>query len=113
GLPSRCTTPSTHSSNLARDRPRPESGPELSMDEIRTLLGDLRSAGTLFLTLTGGEAMAHPRFWEVADEAAARSFALTVLSNGTLLTAAACARLAAYPNLCGVTLSGYAASAAC
>jgi radical SAM protein with 4Fe4S-binding SPASM domain len=79
------------------------------MEEIRALFDDLRRAGTLFLSLTGGEAMAHPRFWEIADESAARGFALTVLTNGTLLTAEACARLAGYANLWGVSLSVYGA----
>jgi len=105
----RCNIRCTHCYNFDRDLPRPQSGPELSMTEIRSLMDDLRRAGTLFLTLTGGEAMVHPGFWEIADEAAARGFALSVLSNGTLLTEAACDRLAAYPNLWGVSLSLYGA----
>ncbi|HLY11607.1 MAG TPA: radical SAM protein [Planctomycetota bacterium] len=108
----RCNIRCTHCYNFDRDQPRPSSGPELSMDEIRLLLGDLRRSGTLFLTLTGGEAMLHPRFWEIADEAASRGFALSVLSNGTLLTGHACGRLAAYPNLWAVSLSVYGAGAA-
>jgi len=107
----RCNIRCTHCYNFDRDQPRPASGPELSMDEIRALLGDLRRAGTLFLTLTGGEAMVHPRFWDIADEAAARGFALSVLSNGTLLTEQACERLAAYPGLWSVALSVYGATA--
>src|SRR6185436_20197766 len=89
----RCNIRCTHCYNFDRDQPRSGSGPELSLAEIRPLLDDLRRAGTLFLSLTGGEAMVHPRFWEIADEAAARGFAVTVLSNGTLLTDSACARL--------------------
>jgi MoaA/NifB/PqqE/SkfB family radical SAM enzyme len=90
----RCNIRCTHCYNFDRDQPRPASGAELSLEEIRALMDDLRRAGTLFLSLTGGEAMVHPRFWEIADEAAARGFALQVLSNGTLLTEAACDRLA-------------------
>ena len=107
----RCNIRCTHCYNFDRDQPRSESGPELSMAEIRPLLDDLRRAGTLFLSLTGGEAMVHPRFWEIADESAARGFAVTVLSNGTLLTEAACDRLAGYANLWGVSLSVYGARA--
>lgn len=106
----RCNIRCTHCYNFDRDAPRPAVGPELSMEEIRALLADLRRAGTLFLALTGGEAMAHPRFWEVADLAAASGFAVLLLSNGTLLTAAACERLACYPNLWGVSLSVYGAT---
>lgn len=108
----KCNIRCTHCYNFDRDRPRPASDRELSMDEIRALMDDLRRAGTLFLSVTGGEAMAHPRFWEICDEAAARSFALTVLSNGTLLTTEACDRLATYANLWGVSLSVYGATAA-
>jgi radical SAM protein with 4Fe4S-binding SPASM domain len=108
----RCNIRCTHCYNFDRDQLRPASAPELSLEEIRALLDDLRRAGTLFLTVTGGEALMHPHFWEIADEAAARGFALTVLSNGTLLTEPACARLAAYPNLWGVSLSVYGACAA-
>lgn len=108
----RCNIRCTHCYNFDRDLPRPASAPELTMEEIRALLEDLRRAGTLFLTLTGGEALMHPRFWEIAEEAASRGFALTVLSNGTLLTESACARLAAIPALWGVSLSVYGATAA-
>ncbi len=108
----RCNIRCTHCYNFDRDLPRPAPDPELTMDEIRALFGELRRAGTLFLTLTGGEAMMHPRFWEIADLAASQGFALSVLSNGTLLTERACARLAAYPNLWAVSLSVYGASAA-
>jgi len=108
----RCNIRCTHCYNFDRDQPRPAPGGELTMEEIRALLDDLRRAGTLFLTLTGGEAMVHPRFWEIADEAASRGFAIQVLSNGTLLTEDACDRLASYANLWSIGLSVYGASAA-
>ena len=107
----RCNIRCTHCYNFDRDQPRPASGGELTMEEIRALMADLRRAGTLFLSLTGGEAMVHPRFWDIADEAASRGFALQVLSNGTLLTEEACDRLASYVNLWGVGLSVYGATA--
>ncbi|MBV8878518.1 MAG: radical SAM protein [Planctomycetaceae bacterium] len=107
----RCNIRCTHCYNFDRDQPRPASAAELSMPEIRTLLGDLRRAGTLFLTLTGGEAMAHPRFWEISEDALSSGFALQVLSNGTLLTEQACDRFAGYPGLWGVSLSVYGATA--
>jgi radical SAM protein with 4Fe4S-binding SPASM domain len=60
--------------------------------------------------LTGGEAMVHPQFWDILAEAAAQSFAVTILSNGTLLSEETCDRLASFPNLWGVSLSLYGAS---
>ncbi len=105
-----CNIRCTHCYNFDRDRPRPLPAPELSFEEIRLLLDDLRASGTLFLALTGGEAMIHPRFWDILDEAAARSFAVTLLSNGTLLTERSCERLAGYRNLMDVSLSVYGAT---
>ncbi len=107
----RCNLRCVHCYNFDRDQPRPAAAPELSYDEILRVLDELRQAGTLFLSLTGGEAMAHPRFWDVVEAAAERRFALTLLSNGTLLTSEACARLAALPHLWGVSLSLYGARA--
>jgi radical SAM protein with 4Fe4S-binding SPASM domain len=107
----RCNIRCTHCYNFDRDQPRGSTAPELTMTEIHALLTDLRRAGTLFLSLTGGEAMVHPHFWEIADAAVRHGFALSVLSNGTLLTEEASARLAAYPNLWGVSLSVYGARA--
>ncbi len=108
----RCNIRCVHCYNFDRGVGRAAPDPELSLAEIRTLLGDLRRAGTLFLGLTGGEALVHPRFWEILDEAAAHSFAVQLLSNGTLLSERVCDRLAAYPNFLGASLSLYGARAA-
>ena len=110
-LTQRCNIRCTHCYNFDRGGARPPAGPELSFDEIRALLDDLRAAGTLFVALTGGEAMMHPRFWDILDETAARHFAVYLLSNGTLLTEEACTRLSGYPNLWDVSLSLYGARA--
>lgn len=105
----RCNLRCVHCYNYDRSAGAPPPGPELSFDEILGLLDDLRSSGTLFLSLTGGEPMTHPRFWDLLDEAAARRFAVNLLTNGTLLDAEACGRLARYPNLWQVSLSFYGA----
>ncbi len=104
----RCNLRCSHCYNFDRDAP-PPSPPDLGFEEILRLLDDLRSAGTLFLSLTGGEPMAHPRFWDILDEAAARRFAVTLLTNGTFLTEEACDRLARYGNLWQASLSLYGA----
>jgi len=105
----RCNIRCTHCYNFDRDLPRPTPAPELSYPEILGLLDDFRREGTLYLSLTGGEAMVHPRFWDILDEAAARRFVITVLSNGTLLTPEACDRFAPYVALAGLSLSVYGA----
>jgi radical SAM protein with 4Fe4S-binding SPASM domain len=108
----KCNIRCTHCYNFDREAPRPAAEPELSFDEVLPLLDQLRQAGTLFLGLTGGEALVHPRFWDILDEAAARNFAVNVLSNGTLLTESVCDRLTAYPSLWLTSLSVYGARAA-
>lgn len=108
----RCNIRCTHCYNFDRSGPRPAAGAELSFDEIRRLLDDLRRSGTLYLALTGGEAMSHPRFWDVLDEAASRNFAITLLTNGTLLSEKPCDRLASVPALADVSVSVYGATAA-
>ncbi|HXU61576.1 MAG TPA: hypothetical protein VN962_07750, partial [Polyangia bacterium] len=55
----RCNIRCLHCYNFDRDTRGPACGdgheaPELSLDEIHRVLGELREAGTLFLSLTGG-----------------------------------------------------------
>ena len=65
------------------DRP-PKS--ELTLAEYRDVLDQLADEGTLFLTLTGGEPLIRPDFFEIASYARRKEFALTIFSNGTLIT---------------------------
>ncbi|EGV15844.1 radical SAM protein [Thiocapsa marina] len=57
-------------------------GVPLSFEQYRRLLEDLAEMQVLFLTLTGGEPLAHPRFFEIAALARTLGFALRVKSSG-------------------------------
>jgi radical SAM protein with 4Fe4S-binding SPASM domain len=105
-----CPLRCSHCYNFDRNRPAPARGPDLAFDEILSLMDDLRAAGTLFLSITGGEPLAHARIWDLLEEAAARHFAVNLQTNGTLLTEKACNRLARHRNLWGVSLSVYGAT---
>lgn len=59
---------------------------ELSFDEICGVLDQLVEAGTVFLTLTGGEVLSRRDALEIVDAAAARGFVVKVLTNATLIT---------------------------
>ena len=59
---------------------------ELSTDEVKRLLDDLAREGFLFLTLTGGEVLLRRDFFELAWHAKRLRFAVTVFTNGTLVT---------------------------
>ncbi len=59
---------------------------ELTLDEITDLLDQLRKMGSLWLLLTGGEALLRPDFTEIYLAAKKRGFLVTVFTNATLIT---------------------------
>lgn len=73
---------------------------------------DLRKLGTLSLSLTGGEPLAHPQFFEIAEAARERAFALRIFTNGALIrTADVAQRLAALkPSVIEMSLHGATAA---
>lgn len=58
---------------------------ELSLSEVKDILDQLAAANCLFLTLSGGEALTRADFFDIARYAKAKSFALKIFSNGTLI----------------------------
>ena len=74
--------------------PRHHDRVRLSYAEWLPVLDDLRTLGTLVVTLTGGEALAHPEFFDIAEAVRARAFALRVLTNGALVDDARAERIA-------------------
>jgi MoaA/NifB/PqqE/SkfB family radical SAM enzyme len=58
---------------------------ELTLEEYRSLFSQLYTAGTFFLTLTGGEPLARADLPEIVALADEFDFATEILSNGTLL----------------------------
>jgi mycofactocin biosynthetic radical S-adenosylmethionine protein MftC len=59
-----------------------------------SVLDELRLLGTLTVTFTGGEPMAHPGFFEIAEAARQRAFAVMIFTNGALINEDAADRLA-------------------
>jgi MoaA/NifB/PqqE/SkfB family radical SAM enzyme len=58
----------------------------LGLAEWSEVLDDLRELGTLSVTITGGEPLAHPRFADIARAARDRHFSVRVFTNGALVT---------------------------
>jgi MoaA/NifB/PqqE/SkfB family radical SAM enzyme len=81
----------------------------LELNEIKPLLSKLRKSGVLFLTLTGGEPLIHPRFWDILAEANRLSFAVRVFTNGALIDEPAADKLEKDRPYC-VEMSIYGAS---
>lgn len=90
-------------------RPRP-AREELTLDEIRRVLGQLAAAGTFFLTLSGGEVFMRRDFLDIVAAARALGFSVTVFTTGTLLTPQSAQALAALHPL-SVEISVYSARA--
>lgn len=61
-------------------------GGELTLEEWEKTFDALAEAGCLLLGITGGEPLVHPRFFEIAEAARARRFALKLLTNASLVT---------------------------
>ncbi len=74
--------------------PRHHDLRRLTLGEWEAVLDDLRRLGTLTVTLTGGEPLAHPQFFELAAAVRQRAFLLRVFTNGTLVDDEAAGRLA-------------------
>jgi radical SAM protein with 4Fe4S-binding SPASM domain len=73
----------------------PLNQPELTTAEGMALLDQLAEAGSLRLTLTGGEILTRRDFFPLAQHARERGFALTLKTNATLITPAVADRIAA------------------
>lgn len=82
-------------------------GEYLTLEEIYRLLSDLRKAGVLYFTLTGGEPMVHPHFWEILEKAKEHAFLLRVFTNGSLIDEKAAEKLGKiFPNCIEISLYG-------
>ena len=63
---------------------RPE--PELTTEEAFDVLAQMAETGVLRLTLTGGEPLLRPDFFDIARRARELDFALHIKTNGVLIT---------------------------
>ena len=67
---------------------------ELSCPQWSGILSQLAGAGTLYVTFSGGEWLARNDALEIIAAARSRDFAVSIITNGTLLTAAIVSQLA-------------------
>lgn len=76
-----------------------ESGPgkafkdELSDDQVLAVLRQAIDLEVPYISLSGGEPMVHPRFFDFVEYAAGRGAQLKIETNGQYLTPGACRRL--------------------
>ncbi len=86
-------------------------GRELSMEELRGALDQLAEAGSLFLTLTGGELLTRKDWPQILRYARQLAFVVRIFSNGTLITDSV-AQLLATENVLEAGISLYGAEPA-
>lgn len=68
---------------------------EMTVGELLPVLEELASAGCLILTLSGGEVLLRRDFFDIAEAARARGFALRIFTNCTVVTPRIADRIAA------------------
>lgn len=118
-----CNIRCIHCYNFDRDEPRARrtacgpdgssrEAPRLSTDELLRVIGEVRDAGCMFLSLTGGEVLTHPDLFALLERARDLNMAVQLLTNGTMLRPGVAGRLARFPNLLGASVSLYGATAA-
>lgn len=83
---------------------------ELTLDEYRALFDELRSLGTLFLLVSGGEIFHRPDGLQILREACARRFEVRIITHGGHIDTDVAAELADM-GVRVVAMSIYAASA--
>ena len=80
---------------------------ELSTDQWINILGQAIDCGCLFLTLTGGEILVRPDFWQIYKYVKSKGTVVNLFTNGTKITDRLAAELSeSRPNSIEVTLDG-------
>lgn len=97
----RCNLDCVHCYVFGPDKERTE----LTNSEIKDAIEQLADAGTLYLTLSGGEVLTRKDFFNIASYARKRNFAIKILTNGTLMTKEDAEKIASLnPQFVGVSI---------
>ncbi len=85
---------------------------EMTLEEIKGVFDSLRDAGTMFLTITGGEIFLRRDIFEIMEAARERKFSFRLYTSGTLLNRKKIARIAALkPTAVEISIYGMRSSA--
>ena len=90
----------------------PEGEPNpLAFEEIARIIDEAADAGLLWLLITGGEPLFHPRFLDIYDHVKSRGIFVNLFTNGTMITEKIADHFAAYPPF-SIEISLYGATEA-
>ena len=82
-----CNLSCQHCYNFDRNQPMPESFKKnLNPEQIFKLIEDLKKAGTLMISFTGGEALLNANLFDYIKKARSENLLVKIKSNGTLIT---------------------------
>lgn len=87
-----------------------KQGRQLSKDEWLDIARQARDMGVLFLSLTGGEPLTRPDFWDIYGELNKMGFLISIMSNGSMINEEAIERFREYGMPYSVKLTLYGAS---
>jgi heme d1 biosynthesis radical SAM protein NirJ len=100
----RCNLTCRHCYSVSADKDYPG---ELTTDEAKAVMADLRAFGVPALILSGGEPLLRPDLFVLAAHAKALGFYTALSTNGTLIDAASVGRIAdARFDYVGISLDG-------
>ena len=76
-----------------------EKRPELSSGAAKLIINQLADSGSLILNLSGGEVFTRKDFFDIAEYARSKKFAIKIFTNGTLIDADTASRIKALKPL--------------
>ncbi|MBI4834755.1 MAG: radical SAM protein [Planctomycetes bacterium] len=82
---------------------------EIPTTRVISLVNELRKAGSLYVTLTGGEPLLHPDLLRICSALNDAHMAIQIFTNGTLVTAGLARELSRF-NITDISLSLYGAA---
>lgn len=86
---------------------RPALSQELTTAQVKGILDQIAEAGTLFLTITGGDPLLRSDFPEIYRHARSLGLVVSIFTNGTLITPEIADLLVEYtPRVVDITLYG-------
>ena len=85
-------------------------GRHLGADEWLEIARQAKEAGTLNITLTGGEPFLHPEFWKIYSELNKMGFLISVMSNGSMIDEECMEKFREYGMPYRIKLTVYGAS---
>ncbi len=100
----RCNLTCKHCYSISADKNFPG---ELSLEQIDTVMDDLKAFHVPVLILSGGEPLLHPHIYTIAKRAKAMGFYVGLSTNGTLITQANINAIAEIGfNYVGISIDG-------